>query len=106
MTTIASRGTGAEGREAEGGAAGVPAPVPGDGPDRSWIARANCVGINPDAFYPERGYDAQVAKAVCAGCDVRDACLSYAMETGEIVGVWGGLTAGERRRLQHRRSRS
>lgn len=36
------------------------------------------------------------AKAVCQRCPVRWECLTYALETRQRHGVWGGLTAEER----------
>jgi WhiB family redox-sensing transcriptional regulator len=50
--------------------------------------------------------DAEEAKAVCASCTVRQACLEYALAAREREGVWGGLTERERRRIvrQHRKS--
>lgn len=42
------------------------------------------------------------AKAVCARCPVREACLGFALSTGQNYGIWGGLTAGERRNLRCR----
>lgn len=36
------------------------------------------------------------ARAICMTCPVRDECLNYALETGETVGIWGGLTPEER----------
>ncbi|WP_336873902.1 WhiB family transcriptional regulator [Rhodococcus qingshengii] len=38
------------------------------------------------------------AKRVCAGCEVRVDCLAFALANDERFGVWGGLTASERRR--------
>lgn len=38
------------------------------------------------------------AKAVCAACPVRSACLAEALEAGEDWGVWGGYTRPERAR--------
>ncbi|MFJ7272417.1 WhiB family transcriptional regulator [Streptomyces sp. NPDC099050] len=40
------------------------------------------------------------AKEVCALCPVQRACLRHALEVGEPFGVWGGLTAHERRELR------
>ena len=39
-------------------------------------------------------------------CPVREACLEHAIAVREKHGVWGGLTARERRRLIRRRRRS
>ncbi|MFJ6381160.1 WhiB family transcriptional regulator [Kitasatospora sp. NPDC092039] len=41
----------------------------------------------------------EAAKAVCAGCDVRVECRRHALAAREPYGVWGGLTADERRAL-------
>lgn len=45
------------------------------------------------------------AKAICTSCDVRLRCLDHAFETGEVHGVWGGLTELERQELLDRRAR-
>ena len=42
------------------------------------------------------------AKAVCSTCPVADICLSWAIETNQSEGIWGGHTAKERRRLRRR----
>jgi len=41
------------------------------------------------------------AKAICVRCPVRDACLRYALATGQGPGIWGGLTEDERRGLRY-----
>lgn len=74
-----------------------------EGPDRSWQARANCMGVDPELFFPERGASTREAKAVCRGCVVREDCLEYAIANGEKFGIWGGMSERERRRV--RRSR-
>ncbi len=74
-------------------------------PDESpWQASANCLGVDPDLFFPERGGSTREAKAVCAGCVVRDECLDYALEHGEKFGIWGGLSERERRQVRRRRA--
>ncbi len=75
------------------------------GPDeRSWQARANCMGVDPDLFFPERGASTREAKEVCRGCVVREDCLEYALANGEKFGIWGGLSERERRRLRRLRT--
>jgi WhiB family redox-sensing transcriptional regulator len=74
-----------------------------EGPDRSWQSRANCMGVDPELFFPERGASTREAKAVCRGCVVREECLEYAIANGEKFGIWGGMSERERRRV--RRSR-
>mgnify|MGYP002651610175 CR=1 FL=1 len=39
------------------------------------------------------------AKKVCVGCEVRSECLEYALLHDERFGIWGGLSAEERRRM-------
>ncbi len=45
------------------------------------------------------------AKRVCAGCPVLLSCREHALAQPEPYGVWGGLTAAERRVLLARRRR-
>ena len=45
-----------------------------------------------------------VAKRICAVCQVRQACLDYALETREGHGVWGGLNETERRAVLRRKA--
>jgi hypothetical protein len=40
------------------------------------------------------------AKAVCGTCPIQLKCLDYAVTNKETEGVWGGLTAPERRLLK------
>ena len=67
--------------------------------DNSWQLSANCLGVDPDLFVPERGASTKEAKAVCQGCEVRVDCLEYALANGEKFGIWGGMSERERRRL-------
>jgi len=72
--------------------------------DRGWQSRSNCMGVDPDLFFPERGASTREAKEVCRGCVVRDECLEYALENGEKFGIWGGMSERERRRLRRARA--
>lgn len=70
-----------------------------------WRGRAACAKVDPDLFTGPFGLNGvRRAKGVCQGCPVRLNCLEFALETAETFGIWGGLTEGERRRLQMRRS--
>jgi len=73
-------------------------------PDEEWRDDAACSGSDNDAFFPigEDDESAADAKAVCAACPVREACLQYALSTNQTEGVWGGMTGPERRRLRRR----
>src|SRR6202161_506889 len=75
-----------------------------EGPDRSWQIRANCMGVDPDLFFPERGASTREAKEVCRGCVVREDCLEYALANGEKFGIWGGMSERERRGLRRARA--
>lgn len=70
-----------------------------DGP-LAWQEQALCAQTDPEAFFPEKGGSTREAKAVCAICEVRDECLTYALEHDERFGIWGGLSERERRRLK------
>ncbi len=74
--------------------------------NQSWRQHAACRGLDPEIFYPVSDDEAEVAKAVCAGCAVRQACLEHALGSRERDGVWGGATEKERRRLIRQRRRS
>lgn len=69
-----------------------------------WQLLANCLGVDPDLFFPERGASTKEAKAVCQGCVVREECLEYALANGEKFGIWGGLSERERRRIRRQRA--
>ncbi len=72
--------------------------------ERRWQEQANCLGVDPDLFFPERGASTREAKAVCRGCEVRADCLEYALAHGEKFGIWGGLSERERRRVRRQRA--
>jgi WhiB family redox-sensing transcriptional regulator len=72
----------------------------------SWRTKAACHGLDPQTFYPETDDEADVAKDVCAVCDVQSACLEYALARREKDGVWGGCTESERRRIIRQRRRT
>lgn len=66
----------------------------------NWQDMALCSEIGDlDLFYPEKGNPTQRAKSICARCEVKDECLTWAIETREYWGVWGGLGEQERRKL-------
>ena len=72
----------------------------------SWRNRAACRGVDPDIFFPVSDEDAVQAKAICAECPVREACLEWALATRERDGVWGGATERERRRMIRQRRKT
>ena len=74
----------------------------------TWRKQAACRGLDVEAFYPvtEDDADAAEAKAVCAVCPVRQACLEHALAHREREGIWGGTTERERRRIVRQRRKS
>lgn len=75
-------------------------PPVADHPDRA------CNGADPEIFFPGRNTAGQVdyrpARAICARCPVRKACLEWAIETRQQHGMWGMTTPDERRKLGRR----
>lgn len=83
-------------------------PADGSPATGTWRDQARCRGIDPQVFHPSEEDEAaaDAAKAICALCPVVDSCLEFAITAREKDGVWGGLTARERRRLIRQRRRS
>jgi WhiB family redox-sensing transcriptional regulator len=67
-----------------------------------WRAEARCRDVPTAVFYPVRGDSVlvEVAKRICTGCPVKEECLRYAIEAGEVLGVWGGASAHDRREMR------
>jgi WhiB family redox-sensing transcriptional regulator len=75
-----------------------------------WQHSAACHDEEPELFFPvsDMGPGArqvEQAKAVCARCPVRSACLEYALDNGLDHGIFGGVTERERRNLARRSHR-
>jgi WhiB family redox-sensing transcriptional regulator len=70
-----------------------------------WMDDGNCVGVEPDIFFPGRGEVATAAKELCRECPVRVTCLEFALAHGEKWGIWGGKSERERRRIRKERKR-
>jgi WhiB family redox-sensing transcriptional regulator len=68
-----------------------------------WTADAACNGLDPDMFFPQKGETSRPAKQVCLGCPVREECLSMAVELNLGFGIFGGLSARERRVVRRER---
>lgn len=64
--------------------------------------KCNSVEYTPDLFFPDRGASTAGAKAVCAGCPVKQQCLEYALMNGEKFGIWGGESERDRRKIKKR----
>ncbi|MFI6642442.1 WhiB family transcriptional regulator [Streptomyces sp. NPDC050504] len=76
-----------------------------------WLRSAACVRVDPELFFPVGTSgpalrDTRAAKAVCARCPVAEQCLSWALDTGQATGVWGGTCPEERALLRRAQSRA
>jgi WhiB family redox-sensing transcriptional regulator len=67
---------------------------------------ALCGQTDPEIFFPEQGGSPEAAKKICVQCEVRLNCLEWALSNEEEHGVWGGLTAQERKRIKRGGSKS
>jgi WhiB family redox-sensing transcriptional regulator len=75
-----------------------------------WLGQARCIGEDPELFFPvgtsEPALDqTERAKSICLGCDVRDECLEWSLNTCQDAGVWGGLDEEQRREIRRARRR-
>jgi WhiB family redox-sensing transcriptional regulator len=60
---------------------------------RCWRDQAACrdlVTADYDPFFSDTAELQAEAIAICATCPVRDACLTFAVRTGQQYGIWGG----------------
>lgn len=65
-----------------------------------WMGSANCATTDPDLFTLDKGDSSVPAKRICGRCEVRAQCLQWALDTDQETGIWGGLSAQERRALR------
>lgn len=70
-----------------------------------WRSRAACGTEEPELFFPIGSTEASLdqlaeAVAVCRRCPVLIQCRTWALETGEDAGVWGGMSPDERREIR------
>jgi WhiB family transcriptional regulator, redox-sensing transcriptional regulator len=80
----------------------------GESGEPIWRERGACRGIDATAFFPDEddAVGIEFAKSICSQCSVRVMCLEYALTSKERVGVWGGATERERRRIIRQRRRT
>jgi WhiB family transcriptional regulator, redox-sensing transcriptional regulator len=72
-----------------------------------WRHQAACRDEDPELFFPIGNtgpalVQIEEAKTVCQHCSVTEDCLTWALETGQDAGVWGGLSEDERRAVKRR----
>jgi WhiB family redox-sensing transcriptional regulator len=71
-----------------------------------WYAHASCRLLDPDLFFPVSTSGAslpqiETARRICERCPVLTACLRWALDAGQVSGIWGGTTEEERRAMRH-----
>lgn len=66
-----------------------------------WADRAACRTVSHAVMFPKGTGTASytAAKAICATCPVTGECLTYALNTSQTHGCWGGLDPTEREEL-------
>ena len=75
-----------------------------------WRELGACVTIDPELFFPvavegvSLGQAEDTARQICAGCHVQRQCLQFAIEMGEMDGIWGGTTPEERGRPRRKQA--
>lgn len=65
-----------------------------------WLAKRACVSVPHEKFFVDAGsiIDPDVLER-CRRCPVRTECLLHAYSRGLNAGYFGGVSAGERKRL-------
>lgn len=63
-----------------------------------WQTAGLCRQDNEIEWFPDSASEQRALTKICQGCPVRLQCLTFALETGEHAGVWGGLTERELRK--------
>ena len=63
-----------------------------------------CADVDPEVFYPETLEGIEKAKAICATCPdlIRKRCLEVGLSEPKQHGVWGGVSAADRRKMRPR----
>jgi WhiB family redox-sensing transcriptional regulator len=56
-----------------------------------------CASHDPDWWFEPAMFDK--AAEICRACSMRSGCLDRALQSGERIGVWGGLTPEQRAAL-------
>ena len=71
-----------------------------------WKTQAACAGYPNTLFFPvgedPDAFAVEKAKAICSVCPVATDCLSYALETNQRSGIWGGTSEKERKSLRRK----
>lgn len=73
----------------------------------AWMSDAACAEYPGDMWFADKGGSDHLeeAKKICASCPrkTREECTDYAIDNDEKIGLWGGLTPTQLRRLREKR---
>lgn len=71
------------------------------GEDMDWQGQGSCRSMDAEIFYPTKDSYRYTGPAirVCRECPVWKECADWALSRREELGIWGGLTPGDRRRI-------
>ena len=64
-----------------------------------WRTDALCAEVGGTIFFPKKGASANPARSICNRCAVVSECLTDALKDDRQVGIRGGLTEAERKRI-------
>lgn len=67
------------------------------------MVNAACRTAAPAKFFPSDGLGVIEAVAVCKNCQVRSACLQFALENVIMQGVWGAKSERQRVKILKQR---
>lgn len=68
-----------------------------------WMSKAACVGHGELFFDDLKKSNVTKARKICASCPVLEECRAFAIPREDEYGVWGGLTANQRRLIRRGR---
>lgn len=77
----------------------------------TWRNQSACTDEEPELFFPIGNtglalVQIEEGKAVCRRCEVIETCLSWAIQSGQTAGVWGGMSEDERTAHRCREARA
>jgi WhiB family redox-sensing transcriptional regulator len=74
-------------------------------PEVAKAAELPCLQHDADLWFAQHPAQIEQAKALCAECPIREACLAGALVRNEAAGVWGGQLLENGRIVAHKRGR-
>jgi WhiB family redox-sensing transcriptional regulator len=65
---------------------------------------ALCKYTDPEIFFPTTSNNGstKVAINICNSCDHQVKCAAYALIRPDLIGIWGGLTSDQRRKMRRK----